>query len=252
MSDTVNISDNTLALTNVLNTRNFYGNSSYSVMDSTWKYVYDRYNDNYVWIPLNGDIAGLCAKTIADKEIWFSPAGLNRGKIKNVVKFSLTQNRDFRDELYKKGINPVVIFPNDGAVLFGDKTLQTKASAFDRINVRMLFIYLEKSIALAARYQLFELNNEYTRTNFVGTIRPFLATIKGKEGITEFYIVCDKTNNTPEIIDTNQFVGDIYIQPARSINFINLSFTATRTGIDFNTIIINNSETVTRTFTAAL
>lgn len=214
----------------------FNVNSSYGVLDSGWKYQYDRYNDKYRWVPLNGDIAGLCARTDFTNDPWWSPGGLNRGQIKNVVRLNITPNKTERDELYKAGINPVVTFPGQGTVLFGDKTLLTKPSAFDRINVRRLFIVLEKAIATAAKYQLFEFNDSFTRAQFRNLVEPFLRDVQGRRGVTDFRVVCNETNNTGEVIDRNEFVADIYIKPARSINFITLNFIAVRTGISFDEI----------------
>lgn len=214
----------------------FNVNSSYGVLDSGWKYQYDRYNDKYRWVPLNGDIAGLCARTDLTNDPWWSPGGLNRGQVKNVVKLNINPNKTERDELYKAGINPVVSFPGQGTVLFGDKTLQSKPSAFDRINVRRLFIVLEKAIATAAKYQLFEFNDSFTRAQFKSMVEPFLRDVQGRRGVTDFRVVCDETNNTGEIIDRNEFVADIYVKPARAINFISLNFIAARTGISFDEI----------------
>jgi hypothetical protein len=211
--------------------------TSYAVVDSGWKYMYDTYNQTYRWIPLNGDIAGLCVYTDTVRDAWFSPAGFNRGSIKNAVKLAWNPNKAYRDQLYTQGVNSVVSFPGQGTVLFGDKTLQSKPSAFDRINVRRLFIVLEKAIAKAAQFSLFEFNDEFTRAQFVALVSPFLREIQGRRGITDFRVVCDTTNNTPQIIDSNQFVGDIYIKPARSINFIQLNFVAVGTGVDFTTIV---------------
>ena len=216
--------------------RNAITSSSYAVIDSGYKYQYDRYADQYRWIPLNGDIAGLCARTDFTDDPWFSPAGLNRGQIKNVVKLAYSPRKTDRDTLYKAGVNPVVAFPGQGVVLFGDKTAQSKPSAFDRINVRRLFITLEKAIATAAKYQLFEFNDGFTRAQFKNIVEPFLRDVKGRRGVTDFLVVCDETNNTGEVIDTNRFVADIYIKPARSINFIQLNFVATRTGASFSEI----------------
>lgn len=210
--------------------------TSYSVMDSGWKYQFDKYNNTYRYVPLNGDIAGLCARTDNIRDPWWSPAGLNRGQILNAIKLSWNPSKAQRDELYKNNINPVVSFPGEGIVLFGDKTMQAKASAFDRINVRRLFIVLEKAIAVAAKYSLFEFNDEFTRAQFVALVEPYLRDVKGRRGIYDFRVICDTTNNTPEIIDTNRFVGDIYIKPARSINFIQLNFIAVRTGVEFSEV----------------
>ena len=211
--------------------------NSYGVHDSGWKYMYDKYNDKYRWVPLNGDIAGLCARTDRDRDPWFSPAGFQRGAIRNVVKLAFNPNQAQRDTLYKAGVNPVVSLPGEGTVLFGDKTLANKPSAFDRINVRRLFIVLEKAISRAARASLFEFNDEFTRAQFVALVEPFLRTVQGRRGIYDFRVVCDETNNTPDIIDRNEFVGDIYIKPARSINFVQLNFVAVRTGVDFQEIV---------------
>jgi hypothetical protein len=211
--------------------------SSYVVADSGWKYMYDKYNNVYRYVPLNGDIAGLCVNTDTIRDPWFSPAGFNRGQIKNAIKLAWNPNKTQRDVLYSAGVNPVVSFPGQGIVLFGDKTLQSKPSAFDRINVRRLFIVLEKAIARAAEFSLFEFNDEFTRAQFVALVTPYLRDVQGRRGITDFRVVCDTTNNTPQIIDTNQFVGDIYIKPARSINFIQLNFIAVGTGVDFTTIV---------------
>jgi hypothetical protein len=217
--------------------RNAITSSSYAVIDSGYKYMYDRYNDLYRWVPLNGDIAGLCARTDDTNDPWFSPAGYNRGLIKNVVKLAYNPSQAERDSLYKSDVNPVINVTGAGTLLFGDKTALGKPSAFDRINVRRLFIVLEKAIALAAKYTLFEFNDAFTRTQFRNLVEPYLRDVQGRRGIFDFKVVCDETNNTPEIIDRNEFVGDIYIKPARSINFIQLNFIAVRTGVAFNEII---------------
>ena len=211
--------------------------SSYGFMDSGWKYQYDKFNDKYRWVPLNGDIAGLCVRTDESRDPWWSPAGFNRGHIKNVVRLAWNPQKAHRDELYKNGINPVVTIPGQGTVLFGDKTLQAKPSAFDRINVRRLFIVLEKAIATAAKFTLFEFNDEFTRSQFVNMVEPFLRDVQGRRGIFDFKVVCDESNNTGEVIDRNEFIGDIYIKPARSINFIQLNFVAVRTGVDFEEVV---------------
>lgn len=211
--------------------------SSYAVMDSGYKYQYDKYNDTYRWVPLNGDVAGLCVRTDVERDPWFSPAGFNRGVIKNVVKLSWNPTKAERDTLYKKGVNPVVTFPGEGTVLYGDKTMLAKPSAFDRINVRRLFIVLEKAVARAARSSLFEFNDEFTRAAFVNLVEPYLRDVQGRRGIYDFKVVCDTTNNTAEVIDQNQFVGDIYIKPARSINYIQLNFVAVRTGVSFEEVV---------------
>ena len=211
--------------------------SSYAVADSGWKYMFDKYNNTYRYVPLNGDIAGLCVNTDSVRDPWFSPAGLNRGQIKNAVRLAWNPNKTERDTLYAQGVNPVASFPGSGIVLYGDKTLQIKPSAFDRINVRRLFIVLEKAIATAAKYSLFEFNDEFTRAQFVALVTPFLRDIQGRRGIYDFRVVCDSTNNTDQVISSNQFVGDIYVKPARSINFIQLNFVAVRTGVDFTEVV---------------
>jgi len=216
--------------------RNELPSSSYAVLDSGYKYQYDRYNDTYRWVPLNGDIAGLAARTDYTNDAWWSPAGLNRGQIKNVVKLAVNPGKTERDTLYKKGINPVVTFPGEGTVLFGDKTLLAKPSAFDRINVRRLFIVLEKAIAIAAKYQLFEFNDSFTRAQFKNLVEPFLRDVQGRRGIIDYRVKCDDTNNTGEVIDRNEFVADIFIKPNRSINFISLNFIAARSAVSFEEI----------------
>ena len=217
--------------------RNLLPSSSYAVMDSGFKYQYDKYNDVYRYIPSNGDIAGLMARTDQLRDPWFSPAGFNRGNIKNVVKLAYNPNKAERDLLYKNGINPVVTFPGQGTVLFGDKTLLAKPSAFDRINVRRLFIVLEKAISTASQFSLFEFNDDFTRAQFVNLVEPFLRDVQGRRGITDFRVVCDETNNTAEVIDRNEFIGDIYIKPSRSINFIQLNFVAVRSGVEFSEVV---------------
>jgi len=217
--------------------RNTLTSSSYAVIDNNWKYQYDKYNDVYRWVPMNGDVAGLCARTDQERDPWFSPGGLNRGIIKNIIKLAYNPTKTNRDDLYVKGINPIVSFQGEGTVLFGDKTMQSKPSAFDRINVRRLFIVLEKAIARAARFSLFEFNDQFTRAQFVSMVEPFLRDVQGRRGITDFRVVCDETNNTGEVIDRNEFVGDIYIKPARSINFIQLNFVAVRTGVSFDEVV---------------
>jgi phage tail sheath protein FI len=224
-------------VTDITTYRNLFNSSSYAFMDCNWKYQFDKYNNVYRWVPLNGDIAGLCARTDTDRDPWFSPAGLNRGQIKNVVKLAWNPSKTSRDDLYKIGVNPVMSMSGEGTILFGDKTMLAKPSAFDRINVRRLFIVLEKAISIASRYSLFEFNDEFTRAQFVALIEPFLRDVKGRRGIYDFRVVCDGTNNTPEVIDRNEFVGDIYIKPARSINFIQLNFVAVRTGVAFEEVV---------------
>lgn len=210
--------------------------SSFAVLDSGWKYQYDRYNDKYRYVPLNGDVAGLSARTDYVADPWFSPAGYNRGIIKNVVKLAWSPSKTDRDTLYKKGVNPVVTFPGQGTLLFGDKTLLARPSAFDRINVRRLFIVLEKAIATASKFQLFEFNDSFSQAQFRNLVEPFLRDVQGRRGITDFRVICDDTNNTPEVIDRNEFVADIFIKPARAINFIQLNFIATRSGVSFEEV----------------
>ena len=211
--------------------------TSYAVLDSNWKYQYDKYNDVYRWVPCNGDIAGLAARTDLERDPWFSPAGPNRGIMRNTLKLAWNPTKTNRDDLYVKGINPVVTFQGEGTQLFGDKTLQSKPSAFDRINVRRLFIVLEKAISRAARFSLFEFNDQFTRAQFVNLVEPYLRDVQGRRGITDFRVVCDESNNTGEVIDRNEFIGDIYIKPARSINFIQLNFVAVRTGVSFDEVV---------------
>ena len=217
--------------------RNALSNSSYAFIDSGYKYRYDKYNDLYRYTPLNGDIAGLAVRTDNNRDPWFSPAGYNRGLIKNVVKLAFNPNKAQRDILYPKDINPVITQPGQGTLLFGDKTAFGTASAFDRINVRRLFIILEKAIARAAKTTLFEFNDEFTRAQFKNLVEPFLRDVQGRRGIYDFRVICDDTNNTGEVIDRNEFIGDIYIKPAKSINFIQLNFVAVRTGVEFEEIV---------------
>jgi phage tail sheath protein FI len=223
--------------TSMVGFRNASRSTSYAVLDSGYKYQYDKYNDVYRWIPLNGDVAGLAVRTDETRDPWWSPAGFNRGQIKNIIKLAYNPDKANRDILYKANINPVVTFPGQGTVLYGDKTMLTKPSAFDRINVRRLFIVLEKAIATAAKYTLFEFNDEFTRAQFKNLVEPFLRDVQGRRGIYDFKVVCDSTNNTGEVIDRNEFVGDIYIKPARSINFIQLNFVAVRTGVEFSEVV---------------
>ena len=222
---------------NLVNWRNSVVSSNYAVIDSGYKYMYDQYNDLYRWIPLNGDIAGLCARTDQTNNSWWSPAGLNRGVINNLVKLAYNPKLADRNVLYPNGINPVVTLPGIGAVLYGDKTMQGFASAFDRINVRRLFIVLEKAISLASKHFLFEFNDQYTQNQFLNMVNPYLRNIKGLRGITDFIVICDSTNNTAEVVDNNEFVADFYIKPARSINYIQLNFVAVPTGTQFSEVI---------------
>jgi phage tail sheath protein FI len=222
---------------NIIAVRNALPSSSYAALDSGWKYQYDRYNDVYRWIPLNGDSAGLCARTDFTNDPWWSPAGFNRGQIKNVIKLAYSPNQTDRDRLYPIGVNPVVSFKGQGTILYGDKTMLSKPSSFDRINVRRLFIVLEKAIATASKYQLFEFNDPFTRAQFRSFVEPFLRDVKGRRGIADFLVVCDETNNTGEVIDGNRFKASIYIKAARSINFIELQFVSTPTGAQFSEVV---------------
>ena len=217
--------------------RNNLPSSSYAVMDSGWKYLYDKYNDVYRWVPLNGDVAGLAARTDQTNDPWFSPAGFSRGNIKNVVKLAWTPKQGDRDDLYKIGVNSVVSFPGQGVLLYGDKTLLNRPSAFDRINVRRLFIALEKTIAQYAKENLFEFNDEFTRSAFKSVVEPFLRTVKARRGITDFLVVCDGTNNTADVVDRNEFVGHIFVKPSRTINYIQLNFVAVRSGVSFQEVV---------------
>jgi len=210
--------------------------TSYSVMDGNWKYMYDRYNDVYRWVPLNGDVAGLCVETDNATDPWFSPAGFNRGQVKNAVKLAFNPTKANRDDMYSAAINPVVNSQGNGIVLFGDKTMTVAPTAFSRINVRRLFIVLEKAIAIAAKYQLFEFNDSFTRAQFTSLLTPFLRDVQGRRGIYDFKVICNTSNNTTQVIDANEFKADIFIKPAKSINFIQLNFIATRTGVSFDEI----------------
>jgi hypothetical protein len=222
---------------NLMKQNNVLPSTSYGVFDCNWKYQFDTYNDTFRWVPLNGDIAGLCARTDEIRDPWWSPAGYNRGIIKNCVKLAWNPNRTQRDDIYVNNINPVVSMIGEGTLLYGDKTMLKQPSAFDRINVRRLFIVLEKAIAKAAKYMLFEFNDTFTRLRFVQMVEPYLRDVQGRRGIYDFRVVCDETNNTPFVIDNNAFVGDIYIKPAKSINFITLNFVATGSGVVFEEII---------------
>jgi len=235
-SATVGVASSLTATKNVVDAFDLCPSSSYMVFDSGYKYMYDKYSDVYRFVPLNADIAGLCAFTDNIAESFFSPAGFNRGNIRGAVKLSYNPTKAERDQLYKKRVNPVTNFPGQGVCLFGDKTALTKPSAFDRINVRRLFLLLEKAIATAAKFQLFEFNDEFTRAQFRNLVEPFLRDIQGRRGITDFSLVCDSTNNTGEVIDRNEFIADIFIKPARSINFITLNFIAVRTGVSFSEV----------------
>ena len=235
-TDVVNVANANTQTSNVIGFYNSIRSSSYVVFDSGYKYQYDRYNDVYRFVPLNGDIAGLSARTDLIADSWYSPAGFNRGTIRGAVKLAFNPNKTQRDDLYRNRVNAVVTFPGQGTVLFGDKTGLSAPSAFDRINVRRLFIVLEKAISTASKFQLFEFNDEFTRANFRNIVEPFLREVQGRRGLTDFLVVCDETNNTGEVIDRNEFIAEIFIKPARSINFITLQFVATRTGVSFEEV----------------
>ena len=233
---TVGVATSNTATANVVAAFDLCPSSSYMVFDSGYKYMYDKYSDVYRFVPLNGDIAGLCAFTDQIADSFFSPAGFTRGNVRGAVKLSFNPTKAERDQLYRARINPVTNFPGQGVVLFGDKTALTKPSAFDRINVRRLFLLLEKAIATAAKFQLFEFNDEFTRAQFRNLVEPFLRDIQGRRGIIDFSVKCDGSNNTGEVIDRNEFIADIFIKPARSINFITLNFIAVRTGVAFSEV----------------
>jgi len=232
----VGIADSVTQTDNVKSAFDNCPSSSYMVFDSGYKYMYDKYNDQFRFVPLNGDTAGLCANTDNVADPWFSPGGFNRGNVRGAVKLAYNPSKSQRDILYRARINPVVNFPGQGVVLFGDKTALSKPSAFDRINVRRLFLVLEKAIATAAKFQLFEFNDEFTRAQFRNLVEPFLRDVQGRRGITDFKVVADGTNNTGQVIDRNEFVADIYVKPNRSINFITLNFVAVRTGVAFTEV----------------
>ena len=235
-ADVVDVANAVTQTQNVVGFADGLPSSSYAVIDSGYKYMYDKYNDVYRYVPLNGDIAGLCARTDSVADAWYSPGGFNRGQIRGAVKLAFNPNQTQRDELYKSRVNPCVSFPGQGTVLFGDKTAQSKPSAFDRINVRRLFIVLEKAVSTAAKFQLFEFNDEFSRANFRNLVEPFLRDVQGRQGLTDFSVVCDETNNTSDVIDRNEFRADIFIKPNRSINFISLNFVATRSGVAFTEV----------------
>ena len=235
-ADVVNVTNSNTQMSNVKAFFDTIASSSYVVFDSGYKYMYDKYNDQFRFVPLNGDIAGLCARTDLTNDTWFSPAGLNRGIIRGAVKLAFNPNQAQRDVLYPARINPVVTFPGQGTILFGDKTGLSSPSAFDRINVRRLFITMEKAISTASKFQLFEFNDEFTRAQFRNLVEPFLREVQGRRGITDFLVVCDETNNSADVIDRNEFQAEIFVKPNRSINFITLKFIATRTGVAFEEI----------------
>ena len=236
-SATVGVSSSITSTSNVVDAFDLCPSSSYMVFDSAYKQMYDKFNDVFRFVPMNGDTAGLCAYTDNVADPWFSPGGFNRGNVRGAIKLSYNPKKSERDQLYRARINPIVDFPGQGVVLFGDKTALSKPSAFDRINVRRLFLVLEKAISTAAKFSLFEFNDEFTRAQFRNLIEPFLRDVQGRRGIFDFKVVADATNNTGEVIDRNEFIGDIYIKPARSINFITLNFVAVRTGVEFSEVV---------------
>lgn len=234
--DFVSLTDATAQKDAILAHFSSFPSSSYAVLDSGYKYIYDRFNDKYRYIPCNGDIAGLCVQTSLTAEDWYSPAGLQRGNLRNAIKLAYTPTKAHRDELYLQRINPVTSFPGQGIVLFGDKTAQSTPSSFDRINVRRLFLNIERRVQAAARGVLFELNDTTTRGSFFSTVNAYMEEVRAKRGVTDFLVVCDETNNTADVIDRNEFVADIYLKPARSINYITLTFIATKTGVSFQEV----------------
>ena len=236
-TDVINSSTSTKKTDNIVNFFNTIASSSYAIFDSGYKYVYDKYNDTYRYVPCAADVAGLSISSTINSETWFSPAGYNRGNLRNAAKLAYSPRKSERDRLYTARVNPIVAFPGQGVVLFGDKTGLSSPSAFDRINVRRLFIELEKNIARFSKFQLFEINDELTRSSFKGAIDPYLRNVQGRRGIYDFLVVCDDSNNTADVIDRNEFQAEIYIKPARSINFITITFVATRTGVSFNELI---------------
>jgi len=237
LSDVVNVANEVTQTSNVKTYFDALTSTSYAMFDSGYKYTYDKYNDTYRWIPLNGDMAGLCARTDLVADAWYSPGGFNRGQVRGVVKLAYNPQKANRDILYRARINPICSFPGQGTVLYGDKTAQAKPSAFDRINVRRLFIVIEKAISTASKFQLFEFNDEFTRAGFRNMVEPFLRDVQGRRGITDFLVVCDESNNPGSVVDRNEFVADIFVKPARSINFISLNFIATKTGVAFSEVV---------------
>ena len=236
-TDVINSSTSTKKTDNIVDFFNTIASSSYAIFDSGYKYLYDKYNDTYRYVPCAADVAGLCISSTINSETWFSPAGYNRGNLRNAAKLAYSPRKAERDRLYTARVNPIVAFPGQGVVLFGDKTGLSSPSAFDRINVRRLFIELEKNIARFSKFQLFEINDELTRSAFKGAVDPYLRNVQGRRGIYDFLVVCDDSNNTADVIDRNEFQAEIYIKPARSINFITITFVATRTGVSFNELI---------------
>ena len=236
LDDVLNLDQHEAASRVVRFRQTFNRSSSFAAMDSGWKLQYDVYNDKYRWVPLNADIAGLCARTDRTNDPWWSPGGYVRGRIKNIVSLAFNPNQTSRDTIFKNGINPVVTFLTDGTILYGDKTLLARPSAFDQIGVRRLFIILQKAIAKAAKYYLFEFNDQFTRAAFKNMVEPYLREVKGRRGMYDFKVVCDETNNTPEIIMRNEFVASIFIKPQYSIRWITLNFVAIRRDVEFEEV----------------
>ena len=235
-ANVVGQTNTTTITTNIVDFMKQLPSSSYVVFDSGYKYIYDKYSDVYRYIPCNGDMAGLCLQTTEFSEAWFSPAGFQRGVLRNAIKLAYTPTKTQRDNLYANRVNPIVAFPGQGVVLFGDKTALGFASAFDRINIRRLFLVIERVIQSAAKSQLFEQNDESQRSLFVNIIEPYLRDVQGRRGITDFIVKCDSTNNTPEAVDRGEFYAEIFIKPTRTINYITLTFVATRTGVAFTEV----------------
>jgi phage tail sheath protein FI len=236
-ANVVNVNNTTTQTSNVLNYYSKINSSSFAVLDSGYKYVYDRFNNEFRYIPLNGDVAGIMARNGLENFPWFSPAGAQRGVVNNSIKLAYNPTKAQRDQLYSARINPIINQQASGAILFGDKTALSYKSAFDRINVRKLFLTVERALESASNSQLFELNDEETRANFFNIVEPYLRDIQSQRGIEDFRVICDETNNTPAVIDNNEFRADIFIQPARSINFVTLTFVATRSGVEFSEVV---------------
>jgi phage tail sheath protein FI len=235
--DVVNLTSAADITTNVIATANAYTNSSYLVADNNFLKVYDKYNDGYIHIPAASSTAGICAATDLNRAPWFSPAGSRRGQYLGITGLAYTPNKSQRDQLYKIDVNPVANIPGQGTLLYGDKTMLGRPSAFDRVNVRRLFLILERAIGRAAQQVLFEFNDEFTRAEFVNIVEPVLREVQGRRGITDFRVICDETNNTPAIVDRNEFIANVFIKPARSINYVTLNFVAVRTGVDFEEVV---------------
>ena len=232
----IGVTNSTTATSNIVDFFDLLPSSSYMVFDSGYKYIYDKYNDVYRYVPCNGDIAGLCLQTTEVAEPWFSPAGFQRGVLRNAIKLAYTPTKTQRDRWYANRITPVVSFPGQGVVLFGDKTALGFASAFDRINVRRLFLTIERVISGAAKSQLFEQNDEAQRSLFLNIIEPYLRDVQGRRGVTDFLVKCDASNNPPEAVDRGEFYAEIFVKPTRTINYITLTFVATRTGVAFSEV----------------